>query len=490
MSKKIAIIDIGSNSIRLFIFRRTSRFAFDLIAEKKNFIKSGSDIYNNGYLKDSTVSAIIETIKFYQTIIKQYKVYKKFTVATASFRNAKNQKEVLTKLRAQKIYLKVLSSEKEAYYGALAVNLLTKFTGDSLILDIGGGSTELTTIRDGEIDKTFSLNIGTLSANTEITKDNVEEFKSLVLHNLKDIDKEAFNNIENIITISGVTRTIAKNIQKNINYPIKKLHNFIHSREITLKHINNNLKIDANKIKTIYNIHSKRVKEIRLGAIILSLIIQQTDAHSIITCSVGVKEGIILNDILRGKHHKLPHNFDMNLKNLLDKNDILPSKVKNSKKIASKLFSTLKEYYNIKQYKKELLVSASLLDIGININYFSKENHSAYILLNSLEYNFTHKEIALIYTLIKFSSSSTYNKKHYEVYRGLLPSVKILDILYIIIVITKIISDNYIDSSNITININGDGSEITIDTNNHSRFIEMIDYILEKISNKIKVIFI
>ena len=125
MSKRTAIIDIGSNSARMAIFEKSSRFGFHLIMETKSRVRIGEGAYEfGGVLQDMALERAYKALQEFKNIIQSLKCSKVLCVATSALRDAPNASSFIHKVHTQLgIHIKVIDGTKEAYYGAVgAIN--------------------------------------------------------------------------------------------------------------------------------------------------------------------------------------------------------------------------------------------------------------------------------------------------------------------------------------------------------------------------------
>lgn len=145
MPKRVAVIDLGSNSMRLAIFERTSRFGFYILAEHKLKIRLANGAYENGgMLQMSAMQNALEAFLEFKSLIKSYRANRVLCVGTSALRDAPNKNVFINMVKkAANISIRVIDGTSEANFGAIAaLNLLANFT-DATTLDIGGGSSEL-----------------------------------------------------------------------------------------------------------------------------------------------------------------------------------------------------------------------------------------------------------------------------------------------------------------------------------------------------------
>jgi exopolyphosphatase/guanosine-5'-triphosphate,3'-diphosphate pyrophosphatase len=231
MAKRTAIIDIGSNSARLVIFEKTSRYGFHLICEQKSKVRIGEGAYEkNGYLQPVGIKRAFLTLQSFLHTIEKYQAHKTICVATSALRDAPNGPLFVTWIKKELgLSIKVIDGKKEAAYGAIAVkNLLP--VRETVTIDIGGGSADLALIKNGKIIDTYSLNVGTvrlkeLFFDKETSrKDAYTKAKAYTHREIQKLPPH-FKAVL-AVGIGGTARTLSKGIMKRTKYPLDKLHAF------------------------------------------------------------------------------------------------------------------------------------------------------------------------------------------------------------------------------------------------------------------------
>ena len=163
MAKRTAIIDIGSNSARLVIFEKTSRYGFHLICEQKSKVRIGEGAYEkDGYLQPIGIKRAFLTLKSFIHTIDKYQAHKTLCVATSAIRDAPNGKTFTEWIKKELgLSIKIIDGKQEAIYGAIAASNLLPIH-NAISIDIGGGSSDIALIKNGKIIDSYSLNIGTV----------------------------------------------------------------------------------------------------------------------------------------------------------------------------------------------------------------------------------------------------------------------------------------------------------------------------------------
>ena len=425
MAKRVAVIDIGSNSVRMVVYEKTSRYAFHLLHETKSKVRISQDAYKyDGVLQKEPMQRTFFALSDFLQIAKSFKARKILCVATSALRDAPNQKDFLQEVKEKlKLNIKIISGEREAYFGAIAcANLLPKQT-NALSIDIGGGSTEFSHIDGDNVTDTISLKLGTVRLKElYFDRGNIEGAKQYID---SELDKIPSSSISTLIGIGGTFRAISAAIMKIEEYELDKLHAYEYSSEIFSTYIEALL-----KTTTDGQLHSLEIKEnrfdiIRPGTLILQRVLNRLNINKVVTSGVGVREGVYLSDLLRNSKHKFPHNFNTSIKYLLDSQltDTSFSTMLNI--LSKKIFDLTGEYFQIEpSFRYELAIAAKLYPIGSNIHIYSQNKHSYYLIKNALEYGFTHKSNTLIATLCKYATKKSLSSSHLEKYQTLLPTSK------------------------------------------------------------------
>ncbi|WP_300900312.1 Ppx/GppA phosphatase family protein [Helicobacter rodentium] len=438
MAQITAIIDIGSNSARMAIFKKTSHLGFHLLYETKSKVRISESTYEHqGYLQPAPMERAICALKDFLWIAKLHKARKILCVATSAVRDAPNKADFLKLAREIGLKIKVISGEQEAYFGALsALNLLPYNEG--LTIDIGGGSTECALIENFKIIDKISLNLGTIRLK-ELFFDKGDlkgaiDFVQQTLANLPSHFKH-----QRIFGIGGTARALSKVIQKQTDYPLDTLHAFeydFHAHANLFHQIYTTNPLELPKL----GIKEDRIDSIQGGALIFHLALLNFEAKHIITSGVGVREGVFLNDLLRYENGHFPPNFNPSVRNLKDRfiSDFKQSNLQ--KTLALRLFESQKKHQLVSDsYQPHLCISAELCNIGVALNFYEKSRHGNYILFNALSYGLSHKDRLLIATLVRFASKKIPDSLPYA---DLLPDITTLRILSFFVGLCEILSQN------------------------------------------------
>ncbi|MBU3180063.1 Ppx/GppA phosphatase family protein [Clostridium psychrophilum] len=396
--KKIGIIDIGSNSIRLVIVQINKDNSFSITDEIKESVRLGKDMTSNGSLNSFRIDKAIYTLSFFKRLCIIQNVSEILAVATEAVRKATNQKEFLNRVKLElSIDIRVLTGIEESYYDYFGAINSMDFS-DALIMDIGGSSSELILVKNRKLKNSISLPFGAINLTEKfsllkVMNDKSETaIKTFLISLYKDIPwlKEVKN--VPIIGIGGTIRNIGKLHQKKTNYPIDNLHNYIIPTNEVISIY------DAVKIKDSYQRKklkglSKERADIFVGATAaLVTLIEYLNIKELHVSGSGLRDGLIFEYIFKS-NIPLIDVLDFSLKNQLLNYKIDLNHPNHVWMLTQALYNGLNSIANITINPYKILKTAAMLhDIGILISYFDHHKHSSYMIANSKINGLTHKE--------------------------------------------------------------------------------------------------
>lgn len=298
---KYAIIDIGSNSIRLTVYRYDDEDAQVYIQFKDKIMAGLAGYVENGDLTERGIKRACDALKIYKKVLGNLSIDKIYPFATASLRNIQNVEDVLEKIKAETGFeVDVISGEEEAtldFIGATKVVNIDK----GLLIDIGGGSTELVIFENGEITSAHSMPVGSLNMYKKYVEKLLptkEEKRIMAKEVKREIEKLDLENFEKQKIVCGVGGTIrgARKLSIEITQRDKA------DKEIDTDDIKRVLRElegeDKLIIDRILKIVPERIHTILPGMVILNTIIKHFGTEQIYISSYGAREGYLYKNVL------------------------------------------------------------------------------------------------------------------------------------------------------------------------------------------------
>jgi exopolyphosphatase/guanosine-5'-triphosphate,3'-diphosphate pyrophosphatase len=161
MKNKIAIIDMGTNTFHLLIAEEEGK-SFNIVVRDRLAVKIGMGGINDGIITEAGIQRALLAMQSFKNTMNQYGVEKAYAFGTSAMRNARNNQEIVSRIKAVTgIEVNIISGDDEAYYIYLGVKAALGLGNDrNLIIDIGGGSVEFIIANQNEIFWKHSFEIG------------------------------------------------------------------------------------------------------------------------------------------------------------------------------------------------------------------------------------------------------------------------------------------------------------------------------------------
>ncbi len=443
MAKRTAVIDIGSNSARLVIFQKTSRYGFHLLAQHKSRVRIGEGAYQrNGYLQPEPMERAYRTLEAFTRILHDYRVKNVLCVATSALRDAPNRDEFIRRTRNNlRLDIRVIDGKKEAEYGAIAASNLLPIES-AITIDIGGGSADMARIENGKIVETFSLNLGTVRLKELFTGKKVEVKKAQAFAENEMARLPGTFQGAVAVGIGGTVRALARAIMRASDYPLDKLHAFAYNVREQQSFFDAVVRAETDELEHLH-IKPERFDTIREGALILSMILERIGAREIITSGAGVREGVYLSNRLRSDRFRFPKGINPSIQSIRDRFDLFGFPEGNKRAIGRKLFELFGDRFDGSKHDRAMLLYAlDLSNIGKMLTIYKEHQHAWYIAMQELNYGFTHREMILIALILRSKESRHYHTPLYKTYKTLLPRRKKLKWLVFIYTLTLILYEN------------------------------------------------
>jgi exopolyphosphatase/guanosine-5'-triphosphate,3'-diphosphate pyrophosphatase len=290
MSDQRAIIDIGSNTVRLVIYGDPRRAPTVLLNEKVT-ARLGRGLSETGMLSDKAMATALAALGRYAKLLKLKGVNDVQCVATAATRDAGNGPEFLDAVRALGLKPRLLSGEEEAAASALGV--IGAFPGaKGVVADLGGGSLELIHIDGKTSDHGTSLPFGTLRL-PALREDGTARFARRIRKAL-DVAEWHCAPGEAIYLVGGSHRALARFAMVQQGWPIDDPHGFELSPELALKVCRSAM---LGHPPPIPDISASRIASLPDAGALLSQLVRELRPAKLVFSSWGLREGLMFNDL-------------------------------------------------------------------------------------------------------------------------------------------------------------------------------------------------
>lgn len=297
----IAVLDLGSNTFNLLVIKVLLN-GFEVLVSEKTPVKIGQGSYLTNNLTQTSMQRGINAIKNHLTTISKYQVNTTYCYATSAIRSAKNQKEFVEMVYQNcGIKVHIIDGETEAQLIYNGVKNAVTMPFESLIMDIGGGSTEFLYCKNNQVIHKNSFNIGVsrikeiLSFSDPILPDEIQNLNNYLSQHLTPFFNTLPKKISTIIGSAGTFDSLAE-IQKQ-NFTTQIIIEKPLSFEISKSQFLNLNKILVSKTieqrQNIKGLLPFRADVIHLGSLIIKFVLDYFKSKKIIQSNYSLKEGVI-----------------------------------------------------------------------------------------------------------------------------------------------------------------------------------------------------
>lgn len=290
-----AVLDIGSNSVRLVIYERHVR-ALTPIYNEKVACGLGRGIGKTGELSPESVERALVAMRRFALVCELTKVTKLNVLATAATRDASNGRmfiEGVEEVMGETV--RILSGAEEAYFAALGT-LAGMPEQQGVLGDFGGGSLEFAVLQDTEVCEDAETHpIGAIRLQDDSDRDPVEAYKTAkkALKNsniLQDVEKPEF------VAIGGTWRAIAKLHQLETDYPLHMIHGYRVKAEELIRFCDTIIS-DLDQISDLKSLSSNRRELLGYGAAALKVVLEIGEFKTVKFSALGVREGYMFEQL-------------------------------------------------------------------------------------------------------------------------------------------------------------------------------------------------
>jgi exopolyphosphatase/guanosine-5'-triphosphate,3'-diphosphate pyrophosphatase len=415
--RRLAVIDLGSNSFRLVVFtwgehgghgwwRRT-----DEIFEA---VRIGQGLDAAGELQPEPMERALETIELFAHFCRATGIDDIRPVATSAIRDATNQKEFLKAARKRSgLTVEVLSPEDEARYGYLAaVNSTT--LADGVALDLGGGSMQLTHVERREARDMRSWPLGAVRMTERfLPGDEVKrkQLKALRAHITDELAEagwlpERAADGGRLAGIGGTVRNLGAAAELAADLPSFGVQGFLLRRKALDDLVERFADMTPEERAEVPGIKTERGDLILAGAVTVQTVMEIGGFDALEVTEAGLREGVFYSTLLEGRDPPLFENVRRDsVLNLAATYSTDFAHAEHVARLALGMWDALGEAgaHPCDPRERDLLWAASMLhDIGTAVDYDDHHKHSRYLILNAGLPGYTTRETALIGQIARY----------------------------------------------------------------------------------------
>ncbi|MHB2020692.1 MAG: Ppx/GppA phosphatase family protein [Candidatus Xenobia bacterium] len=425
----VAAIDVGSNAMRMVIANVSRHGDVTPVASLREAVRLGQDVFTDGLISEETTERALEAFGRFRQQVGEHGVRAVRAVATSALREAHNREMFVDRVAQETgIEIQIIGGEEEARLVTLAVdrrlNLRHKM---AMLIDIGGGSVEVTLCRDGHIVAADSFNMGTVRLLQRIRESGYQlEQAQQMIREYADVTRVWLDrrlNGRRIDTFVGTGGNVEALLELRRTVMGPREDSIITADELdrlveTLQHTTYEERMER------FRLRPDRADVILPAAIVLQTLLRQGAANAVQIPGVGLKDGLIfdlLPDLLENRKdlHRdqvLEAALGLGRKYSFDEAHGLAVQ-----RHANQLFDITRDLHHLGDEHRLLLEVAALLhDVGQYINISGHHKHSWYLLAASPIVGLSDQQRHVVANVARYHRKSSPSLRH-EPYKLLSP---------------------------------------------------------------------
>ena len=291
---RTAIIDIGSNSIRLVVYQGPARLPATLFNEKV-MAGLGKGLAETGSLAPEAIATAGETLARFAALSREMAVGHLRVVATAAVRDAANGERLLAMARDLGLSVDLLSGEQEATAAGMGV-LSAMPDADGIVGDLGGGSLELVRVRDGALHERVSFPLGVLRVAALRTKGKGAIDRRVT----KLLDQAGWTDRGRglpLYLVGGSWRSLARLDMHQTRYPLPIIQGYQMTPDTIARLVRAVSHVGKGTLKSVPGISSQRAPMLNDAAALLAALLRHLGSRTTIVSSYGLREGLLYGDL-------------------------------------------------------------------------------------------------------------------------------------------------------------------------------------------------
>ncbi len=436
---RIAAIDIGTNSVHMIIARVREDLSFEIVDREKVMVRLGAGGLDGRQLTTEAMNGALQALSTFKRLADARGVDVILAVATSATREARNGGEFLARIeRETGIVARVITGAEEArLIHAAATYGVDVGTTRAVVIDIGGGSVEITCGTAGAVRVARSFKVGVIRLTERfVTTDPLSnrDERALTKYIRSQIDRHCAQIVDlgfdQVIGTSGTilnlgamasvdARGEAPGELRNRRVPAKQIRRL--RKAVVSRGLDARLALPGQD--------PRRADIVVAGAVLLDTILRRLEADTLTLCDLALREGLIIDYVRNNQRHiaqvdRIPDVRRRSVLELAERCNYLPGHADQVTRLALALFDHTRPLHRLGDREREWLEYAALLhDIGVHISFPRHHRHSQYLIQNGDLRGFQPDEIDVIALVARYHRRGTPKKTHEE-YVRLAPSLR------------------------------------------------------------------
>lgn len=423
----VAVIEIGSTGIRLVVAEIRGNDDWHVVDRAGKPVGLGRDVFTSGFISRESLLACIAVLRNYQELLNGWRIAARdiHVIATSALRAAKNRDMFLDRVYLQTGFrVNVVEGIEENHLMYLAVRFalkdnLPQFTRfNSVIIEVGGGSTEMMMLRRGKMVAAHSLRLGTIIIDQHIRRtigSNRYLYRYLsenVRNTCESLNTELdLSHVRTFIIAGSDARLAATRFGSELNEEC-----WVLKRQVFIDFVEKIQNYSIEECVQKLRIPFAEAEGIIPGLLTYKLFLERTAAEELLVPNASIREGLLIS-LASGVDPELQEEF---FQQVIASAVTLGNKYRYDEahshhvtRLALNLFDALQEEHGLDRRARLLLEVAGILhDIGMYIRSSGHHKHSQYIVANSEIFGLQRDDIEIISNVVRYHRKAPPNSTH------------------------------------------------------------------------------
>ncbi len=423
----VGAVDIGANGIRLVIAQVLPGGRPEVLEKFQRAIRLGHDTFRRGRLRGQTMRAAIAILRDYRRIIDRYEVEHLRCVATSAIREASNSDMFLDRaFMTTGLSIEVIDTSEESRLTVSAVREVVKDAVDvqkgyTIIVDVGGGSTLLTLLEDGEIAASQSLRLGSVRLQEVLSTsyeppDRSAELLRQQISNVISVTRGVLplSKVRSMISVGGDARFAAQQLCEEYSPQSLQVVPKAGLNELVEKCVQRT----PEELSRRHGMHFGDAETLNPALLVYQALLQATKSDEMIVSQVSMRDGLVL-DLARAvtgeEDEALVKGVLHSALSVAEKYKVDIDHARNVSDLAVRLFDELAGDHRLRTRHRLLLqVAGYLHEVGGYVSSRAHHKHSWYLIANSEVFGLSREEISMVALVSRYHRRSCPKPTHTE----------------------------------------------------------------------------
>jgi exopolyphosphatase/guanosine-5'-triphosphate,3'-diphosphate pyrophosphatase len=409
--RPFAVVDIGSNSARMIVFRLRQGEHLDVIEDARAPLRLARDLRDSDRLGPDAIERTVEALRDFVAVAEGAGAQQMIAVATSAVRDAADGHELVERAQRLGVPLQTIDGDQEArlgFYGA--VHDLPVSSGATF--DVGGGSAEISTFRDRRLERSWSMPLGSLRVSDAFlatdppTDQELRAVRKAVRAALVEAKVPELAPGDQLVGIGGTVRNLAKVDLRRTEYPLPLLHGYRLANDRLAGVIGDLAGRTMKRRAQVSGLNPDRADTIVGGAVVIHAIAKHVGATEVIVSSRGLREGLAL--ATAGASAPSPEWVrSISVAALAARFRTWNAGAAERRSgLAADLLTAMDPSAPLR-LREMLSHAATLLDVGRAIDYYDRFEHAANIVVAADLAGFSHADLGAITAILRQADDDT-----------------------------------------------------------------------------------